>query len=299
MNMLRSTLIAALASCLALACGTLSSSDDQPAVNFGSVRGQVNNAAGVPITSGVRAAIMWFGGGDKHYRAQSVPLGPNFPESLEVKVNELPPAGAIWPQGFASGNIVVYEDRNGDGKLDMVTPGEPAYRDLVIGVVDGARVVFLESASVEAPFEATDGSQPGPGFSLLVTDLNPPPCGDPDGCPPPSSYKPIDTAVTLRMTTAWNDRNFACETWELFGPGGPETMLPEPQAVRHPAGEMPAKFAPDISDCTDPRTLSVFSCQVSEKPFCRYGNPPEICSHDIYTLAPSATPPEGWPCTKP
>jgi hypothetical protein len=115
-----------------------------------------------PLTGTPRVAIVWTRFADDPtqpplYVGDDVDISSSFPNEYRIDITHLPPAGAIDPSsGLGSGNLVVYEDTNGNGRFDMTPADAPQIVDHLLGyppgVVNGntsqVLITFVPSAAV-------------------------------------------------------------------------------------------------------------------------------------------------------
>ncbi len=121
----------------------------------------------------LRAALVWLPAGPiGHPVVRELAIRPGHGGNLEVEIRESPPEEALGPlwdgRGFASdargasANVVVYEDRNHNGRLDVLDldgPGARQFADHVLGDGGSRVVTYLEGPGLLPPSK--------PGFSLV------------------------------------------------------------------------------------------------------------------------------------
>lgn len=179
-------------------------------VPFATLRGTISSST-VQTPAEVRAALLWHknGSGDPSV-AQEVRVRAQFPVGFELHVLSLPPEEAmgpaygqirIGPDGMpvpiggireSLGEIVVYEDSNGNGKLDVIPldgPGSERFADRILGHGDHF-VRYYEGTPTE--------SLPGytPGFQLAGYYSIPGPNGDLPAVRP----VPFSTQISIALT---------------------------------------------------------------------------------------------------
>lgn len=180
------------------ACGGVDDRTEE-ASTLAQLRGVVSDPQGVGARNGLRLALVWYSQRptaplnieDRVLFAASdeLPISPSFPAGFTLSLTAPPPPEALnesmWVPGAeggpdpvawhevavrnAQGVIVLYEDRNGNGQLDLVDGDATEFVDDVVGMARRAQVTWLES---EPPAElAPPGTQgqPAAGFNLLFT----------------------------------------------------------------------------------------------------------------------------------
>src|SRR5262249_23602576 len=124
--------------------------------------GRITSSTASVTSPEVRVALVWERNepapGTRSLKvAQELGVHAQFPVEFQIDVAELPPAdamnqvepekaarGGIDPRmRFALGTILVYEDKNGNGMLDLVPLGENAV-DHVLGVPEDIMVFYIE-----------------------------------------------------------------------------------------------------------------------------------------------------------
>lgn len=303
---------------LMLACGSNVDADAPPApVQSTTLRGQIS--AGTDV-AGTRAAIVWWITDtgrpyDKH--VGEVPFRvEQGATSFEIDVP--PPTSWLVPSvdgmGFARGSLVLYEDKNQNGKLDLVDPAVTSeYVDRIVAENTTLEILYIDGQIPGPPWrpfiESTDGSVPATGFNLVFSDW----CANGRGPEGPCSegrlsYKPADTPIVLSSELTPSSPEVMCELSQI--PTNYDPNRPTPTV--HPVGEMPATF-PSNSEpyvfCNEnmgpeedvpPRMYTHYKCKTPSRAcaFMWTGMTAEWCTGDTYTLAPGAPFPAGWPCSQ-
>jgi len=323
-----------------VACGSVSSKTDQPST-LATIGGSLTNAKGVTISDpgALRVALVWEsnypyaydkngqpvqdndipnGAWGKLLRfAQDVAVKPEFPAHFELDITAPPPeTQAFWelfpaPRSVALrgelARIIVYEDVNHNGKLDLVDRDATAYVDRVVGAAKDY-LLYLEGTMPSSPADMVfvkdaDGKLPGLGFTLGILT----PCAD-GTLPPimhatcPPDYKlihlrwaPVSFPIAIDLAQSPQLDRLMCQ--ETGGDGNNKTGV----FNNHPAGEYPATFPAPGGD-------GHLSCMPGGRSYqfqtCETNVPPAVCATtmikcatDEYTLADGAAPPNGWPCT--
>lgn len=176
-------------------CGELAPADD-PAGVLTTYTGTLDNSLDVPIESELRVALVWFDAVETLSGplnvSQDIPVVPEFPASFQLALDAAPPQAALktyetldesaqenWSEGsaVAMGTIVVYDDRNQNGQLDLLEGQDPEPIDWVVGVSEGLVVIFIEGAPPLDPSDP-DGLQLGVGYNLIAVSS----CEPEEGC---------------------------------------------------------------------------------------------------------------------
>jgi hypothetical protein len=99
---------------------------------------------------------------------QDVPVTTTFPASYELAITELPPVETVV-DGIAVASVLVYDDANGNGKLDFAAASDTAFADHLLGYPgDSAGGTYIVDNVVFVQDDATAASSGFPkGFSLL------------------------------------------------------------------------------------------------------------------------------------
>jgi len=135
----------------------------------------------------VHVALVWkiLSGPHPSYfgTAQELGVRAEFPASFHLDVKNLPPPEAmkvvdpakVRPGGvtaFALGALVVYEDTNGNGKLDLLPIDAPTSVDRFLGTPEGLEIIYLEGGGIaknpQAPPTDEDFVEHFAGFNLIV-----------------------------------------------------------------------------------------------------------------------------------
>ncbi|MBI5545190.1 MAG: hypothetical protein HY901_14975, partial [Deltaproteobacteria bacterium] len=241
----------------ALALGLAACGDGAPAENYkpplATLRGEISLNGAAQPTGQVHVALAWYAestdeaGVHPIKVTQDLPITPTFPARFQLEITELPPAEAMRSDGEAEGNryakasVLVYEDVNGNGRLDF-TPGSSSS-----GVVDrllgfpgedhGEDSSTYALAYWEGPApEPSPGGMPAdeiqPGFNLeYVSTTN----FDEASQSIRSKYLPLDTVLEIELR---GDPKLAC--W-----------LVEPLPVDILGPSVNAPFMEDARPCVD------------------------------------------------
>jgi len=249
-----------------------------------------------------------------------------FPSRFRLELKDLPPASAMVAAGserqpdptednplstqvktyprtadahgkYAFGSIVAYEDKNGNGRLDLLSPDAPEI-DRVLGVNDALVLVYLEGDTSSASILGANGT-PVKGYNLLRT----PACvakKSTDGAAPtpcdPGTWLPISTLYELPLTAEPQLAAVMCAdpdgsssvsaTKSNVKPGQPLPPAPGPDG-------WPKKDDENLVCASDGKSYAYFRCQTTSLGLCKGAH--ETCTENSYGL-PSATPPPEWPC---
>lgn len=306
------TLRRLLASCLpllALACGEVPEDPDQTAP-LARVSGTITNDQKVPVSSNLRMALVWRNLNEAlpltYAVAQDIPVVPEFPASFSLTLQDAPPAEVIQPIDqlrynfrLALGEVVAYEDINGNGKLDLAKQGDAAYLDRIVGRVGDdsmeAFVVWIDPATPDANLEAAradSGITPRRGYNLLV-DI------DQDGLQ--EHWVDLSEPIRLSLSNDPDLQLLACTDGRnegitsppvptpdqiLDGPG-PNGVWPSPQDPR-----VACQGGPASPDGPSEQTFSYLTC-VSADAVCLIK---QVCSVEVYRKPADPAAAAGWPC---
>ena len=114
--------------------------------------------------------------------SQDVPVVPEFPARFTLELYDPPPEStmhdgaeleeelAAYDFRIAVGQILVYDDLNGNGQLDILHADAQAYVDRVLGHAEDYWVVFVEGTPPTDPFENIVFEQ---GLNLIHFEENP------------------------------------------------------------------------------------------------------------------------------
>jgi hypothetical protein len=315
----------------AAGCGSLSGDTGSPSP-LTNIHGTVMSDSGSPPPASLATAIVWFGmsaDGSFQESADSVPVTGAFPATFEIALTAIPPASAMidFRAVFGSpevpatgvqvalGFVVAYDDRNGNGRLDIVDPGASEYIDKIEGVAD--RLIFYLDQSVPTSLVTSpqftalgiDGSTPQKGYNLVLPVSNY--CfADADGgsvgaCVRGNVWEPMDTPVSLSLGKApviapQDMQQLMCSTGPNFGTTFTSSTLPPTISVADFSGALPSADDPNLH-CYDLDNFDyISSCtpSVASLP-CQQEN--TVCTQDTFvTLDPAGgsliAPPTGWPC---
>jgi hypothetical protein len=313
------------------ACGSLSGSTDQPSV-LATIHGTVNGSQSTSSGSGPLAvAILWakLAQGSPQVVSTSAAVTPTFPSSFSLDLTELPPDSVMFDLAsincgappcdmpddpplhvqIALGGLVLYEDLNHNGRLDLVAPGAPAYVDKIVGEAP-YEILYTEQPLPHDqnyyPIPGTDGSVLQKGYNWVR--VNRFDCEPGDGgfnpCTSSVLYRSIDTPVTVEMFDPEQQAEAAslmCAVVPASGGGqqsGGGTGTPPSQWVQ----KTPATFGGPLPSSDDPELLcdSPTSFRYGEN--CTTTSPgiclgeTTTCTQEVQVTLPPGTPPADWPC---
>ena len=228
------------------------------------------------------------GTGDPYNIAEDVPVTAELPARFTLELTGPPPAIAMraitsetadtdFPPGssYARGALVVYDDLDRDGRLDLADAGATEEVDRLVGA-RGDLEVWYVAGGVPRTGHLDGGGQPDflqLGYQVVIWD------GE--------RGRTVDS-VDLPLTVADELRSIGC-----VDPMGP------PSELRDHGTDAPAAYptAPDTFECAPDGTrfeLDPGGCREARwQTLCPTQT---MCHIDIYQLADPANPPEGWPC---
>jgi hypothetical protein len=265
-------------------------------------------SSSVQTPADVRVALVWevqgAGAGAPTLRAaQELGVRTDFPVKFTLDVNALPPAEALSTIDSAKaaaagvdpnlrigkGTLLVYEDTNGNGRLDLLPVDAQTTVDRVLGVPDSLAVVYVEGTP---PPPLTDGPLAGftlaSGFNLLrePTYTDPQPgCGA--QCFPQATGSwallPLDTEITIALTADPALSRYLCQQGQgTMGAGG--------SVCNHPGCPIDVPPAGAQLTCSADRLSYVY--KVCNSSLCG----PSWCFYGSGTRSAGAPIPTGWPC---
>jgi hypothetical protein len=268
-------------------------------------RGTVRLPPGVPAPTGeLRAALVWQtdrmiqapeafalcqNGGVAQatgFVAQEVDLEARLPASFTLNVTAHPPAEALFPtptppprSRWASGQVLIYEDGNGNGQLDRSRPFE-APADRVLGASSPDRFGFgprpntISHRIIHSELRLTD-YQPiiEPGFNLL--QLRTGTLGTSMG----ASRVPLDTVMEVELSN--EPLVQGCESLCISRDG---SACPERPSELPEGGE--GLCLPRTSDSWAEYSWAQYACS----------NCACVLRDCYYPLDPALAVPPDWPC---
>ncbi len=283
-------------------CGALADAGD-PGPALWAVRCEVTQAeAGLEPTS-LRAALLWSKtpgsgpwtvtdprtarvSGIAHV-AQDVPVETHFPARFDLSLYELPPEDAFvpgeqldaewegWRVAFAA--LVLYDDQDGDGRLDMLPPDAEDWVDRVVGPTQAYGFWIFQADSAPPPEQ--DGITPGLTVKVPNDALGGLQPGDPE-------YEDWLRDPILPIGLAEDP------TQQIL-------MCSEPVEVQHLYREADCEYGEPPADmrCSpDGRTYSAMRFETNQAGPCT-----AIINETILDNCswPEGDPPPDWPCDLP
>ena len=204
------------------ACGSAAGNGYAPP--FVTLKGTITTTGAVKTLSTVRVALVWklassSSSAPSSFRAvQELDVRAEFPVGFDLDVRTLPPpeamaptaSGQAVPQGFATayafGTLVVYEDTNGNGKLDLLSEDGTMPVDHVLGIPKGLEIVYLEGGRIPKNPNALPGDEDvldhDPGFNLIVEPARvlEPGCSSCNAPVGSWTKLPLDGALDIELT---------------------------------------------------------------------------------------------------
>jgi hypothetical protein len=178
MTMRRMILACGLLSLAISGCGSLGPDGTRPTV-IEKYTGKITNYKNININGQMRVALVWFSqnvqSGKRYLVTQDIAVTPKFPAQFDLELVAAPPAEVMKdnisydpttpiPAGakYAIGAMVVYQDDNANGKLDLVDDLTAQQTiDTMLGTRTDLYVYYFEGW---APKEA-----PKLGYNLMQT----------------------------------------------------------------------------------------------------------------------------------
>jgi hypothetical protein len=278
---------------LAGGCGEVGADLDHPAT-LATISGLIRTADPESTPKqGVRVAIVW-NTAESRAVAATAAVTAQFPTGFQLTIDKVPPpevmmtadAGPWKPGtfGMAVGAIVAFEDRNGNGALDLASKGDARFVDSLAAVVENRLVFYSEGQP--PPELAQELGFPVPrGFAIAVTGGK---RGEFEGL---LAFRPIteEISLTLRGSTADEWQFLMCQdlkssntivTGDVTPAGGLPPMFPDPQ-------DPGVRCGPDGSYVYE-------HCTVVRQEIC--GDRELDCPGTSYSPPDRNHPPAGWPC---
>ncbi len=213
-----------------LGCGTAAGPSYDPP--FVTLHGTITSSA-VATPATVRVALVWnldpkVAPASSFRAVQELDVRAEFPVGFRLDVRTLPPADAMrhidpsktvpgYANAFAIGTLVVYEDTNGNGKLDLVAVGGTP-SDRVLGAPERLEIIYLEGGGFPKDPQALPTDEGAldhsAGFNLIVeptrADLVPgcTGCGGPVG---PWTKLSLDADLSIALTAEPQLSRALCE----------------------------------------------------------------------------------------
>ena len=174
------------------ACGELGGSDAPPAT-LATISGALSDLGDLEIKGELRVALVWRNGssdyapgtGDPYNIAEDVPVTAELPARFTLELTGPPPAIAMraitsetadtdFPPGssYARGALVVYDDLDRDGRLDLADAGATEEVDRLVGA-RGDLEVWYVAGGVPRTGHLDGGGQPDflqLGYQVVIWD---------------------------------------------------------------------------------------------------------------------------------
>jgi hypothetical protein len=288
---LRCGLSALISVALIAGCGGAAGRDYAPP--FVSLKGVVTSSEIAPA-SPVRVALIWKHkdpDGNLVRSAQELAVASQFPVRFRLDITSLPPLDALnqrkladgqydpnWR--YATGTLVIYEDADGNGVLDLLSTDAATTADRVLGAPEHLSVFYTEGSNVHA---GGPGSQPG--FNLRRE----PPLADPQPGDPLCSasplgaqeYLPLSTEIPVALTAAPELSREMCAVMESSPVGcSPPSCQP-----------LPVPSGAQLNFSADGRSF-VYKICPTPRGLCGSSS----CSYGCATRGASDPIPPDWPC---
>jgi hypothetical protein len=188
-------------------------------------------ASSVQTTSQVRVALVW-----EHVNTrpgvtalkstQELGLHAQFPANFQMDINALPPKEALSQMDpakavqagidpnlrMAAGTLVVYEDTNDNGKLDLLTVDSESTIDRVLGVPTGLTLLYVEGTPPPVNMQGYfAGLTLQRGFNLLQEPGWQ--AGAPAGPLSSAAWQlvPLSTEIAISLTASPQLSRYVCE----------------------------------------------------------------------------------------
>ena len=228
---------------VAAGCGSLSESPGDASA-LATMNGTLSVASGAQAPSSVRVALVWRNDGEGFNVAEDLEVAPQFPARFQLTVRNPPPASALFiaekefDMKIAVGSVVAYEDKNRNGKLDLVPAKSTSFVDGIVGANDDLVVVWLPkepTAAVARVLRDPQGALPHAGYNLYKRHFSActlPGGGNGDAEPVPGApatpcsdtsdvrWLPIDAPFDLPIVTDPSFNSLMCQSTD---PGRKET----------------------------------------------------------------------------
>jgi hypothetical protein len=325
-----------------VACGGLADDTQKPGA-LATMNGTLAVRNGATAPGAVRVALVWSTEGrdksvPRYNVAEDLEVAPAFPARFELTLRNPPPAEALvllerTDMPVAVGSVVAYEDKNGNGKLDLVDANASSFVDGIVGTNDDLLVVWLSqepSAKLVAEVRDPQGGIPHAGYNLyryhrslcsvssggnggdVASPGAPTPSGirpltEPvgTGCEPNvTAWLPIDSPFDLPITNDPKFNQLMCRRKDGGStPSSPDAPPPVSSSSPSPAPrapEQPQSYplpgAKGLVCSADGRSFTQTFCP-EQKGLCPTGD--TACEARVEILAPGAPVPAGWPCAVP
>ncbi|HEX9295286.1 MAG TPA: hypothetical protein VF881_05610 [Polyangiaceae bacterium] len=194
---------------LVTGCGSPFASDPDVYPPLTTVNGELRKDDNFAApTANTRVAVLWASADRGQYeQAVDLPVQPVFPSNFKIDLVEPPPLD-MFDQvndspGFkiAHGALVVYEDVNQNGKLDLVDGTSPTFVDRILGANGNLVLVYVDGTlPITERLRDTDGHLPPTlGYNLVSVSCSVTITGMP--CDEASHWKTMNDTYDLTLTS--------------------------------------------------------------------------------------------------
>ena len=217
----------------------------------------------------------------------------------------------------AYGAVVAYEDRNGNGKLDLVDASATSYVDRILGANADLALIYIEGT---APEDAKDknGRLPTAGFNIYRgigrnceydatngsaletrSAVSPTSEGAGNACAQPE-WLGMSAAYNLPLTADPKFSKIMCKNGGDDSDSASAENLPgsdaQAPAGPGPNGKYPSKTDPNLRCAADGKSYTYSECVTYSEGLCK--GDVMNCRNSAWSM-PGTTAPAGWPCTLP
>ncbi len=236
--------------------------------------------------------------------AQELAVNAEFPAGFRLSITSLPPEEAMnvqrAPDGavsrYATGAILVYQDRDEDGRLSRqpIDINAVGASDRVVGALGGISLVYLEGGASPHARGA-----PRPGFNLRRDPKYVDPTPGQEPCEPtlqaPGEYLPLSTNLQISLTPAPELPSAVCAlaSTAALEDAGRAPLGTAPASSDAQDGGGGADLIPpnaEVACSSDRRSFVSKSCH--ERGLCGGSSCEFRCRH----LAEAHHAPADWPC---
>jgi hypothetical protein len=238
--------------------------------------------------------------------SEDVPVRASLPASYRLELQRPPPESAMVPKTailnstaapdyeFATGTVVAYEDRNGNGQLDLV-PIDAGFIDRIVAA-NSQTVLMYQVGTLPPPGGLAINNirgEPVHGYELFGHSCEESGTSDGGGCF--FSFFPMDQPYDLVVSDDPAVSALMCQTYGQNAASAPDagTMSTWNVATQGtPPGGYPDPCAPNLGCAPDGTEYSIATSCVPLNPVCT--QEAQCASQTLVLGGPS--PPAGWPC---
>jgi hypothetical protein len=292
-----------LVGALNAACGSLDGHTSSPST-LATVQGELSLAADAPtMPDHVHVAVIWQTAVAGQFDvAEDLPVQAVFPSQYMLQLTEPPPPSAIshdpgHPEfSFAYGVLVAYEDRNGNGTLDLVPDDAGGFIDRIVATNPSRALVYLDSSTGSLPSPDAATGTPTLGYNLITQDCTP---LDGSLMGPDGGY--CDWNVFLPISTNSYDLPFSsdpklndlmCQTYGTTGSSSDSVTTWDVNTTGAPPGGYPVPGAQGLTCEADGSSYTTQACRTVAMNLCVSQ---DVCMGEQVVLGGAAMP-AGWPC---